>query len=161
MRLNQPQVYSEQQVSSGLSKLDSSVSRNSDSPETSEPSVSKTEFRFNLTTRIADKQKARFYAAVRQTRRSSTTLPATGVLRWGRTYAGILGPLAFTIVVARTLLGGGGVETTLLLASGCLFIFAGIGYVVGQIADGIVFQAVKVKFDEELEAREEAQAQAS
>jgi len=78
----------------------------------------------------------------------------------GRTYAGILGPLAFSIVVARSLLGGGGVETTIVLASVCLFVFAGIGYVVGQIADGIVFQAVKVKFDEELKEREEAQLEA-
>ena len=73
----------------------------------------------------------------------------------GRTYAGILGPLAFTIVVARSLLGGGGVEATMLLASVCLFVFAGIGYVAGQIADGIVFQAVKVRFDEELQASQE------
>ena len=79
----------------------------------------------------------------------------------GRTYAGILGLLAFTIVVARTLLGEGGVERTLLLASGCMFVFAGIGYVAGRIAEGIVFQAVKRKFDEELQAREEAKLEAS
>lgn len=79
----------------------------------------------------------------------------------GRMYAGILGPLAFTMIVARSLLGGGGVETTLFLAIACLFVFAGIGYLVGQIADGIVFQAVKVKFDEEMRSREEAQLEAS
>lgn len=79
----------------------------------------------------------------------------------GRTYAGILGPLAFTIVVARSLLAGGGSETTLLLACVCLFMFAAIGYVVGQLADSIVFDAVKAKFDEELQAREDAQYDAS
>lgn len=78
----------------------------------------------------------------------------------GHTYAGILGPLAFLIVMARSLFGGGGTESTLLLACVCLFVFAGIGYIVGRIADNIVFEAVQVKFDEELRTREEANHEA-
>jgi hypothetical protein len=73
----------------------------------------------------------------------------------GRTYAGILGPLAFTVILARGVIGGSGAEATLTIATSCLFLFAAIGFVVGQIADSIVFQAVKVKFDEELKIREE------
>ena len=74
----------------------------------------------------------------------------------GRTYAGILGPLAFTVILTLGLFGNGGVETTLTIATCCLFLFAAIGYFVGQIADTIVVEAVKVKFDEEIKAREEA-----
>jgi len=79
----------------------------------------------------------------------------------GHVYAGILGPLAFIIIVTRSLISGGGAETTLRLACVCLFVFAGIGYIVGQIADNIVFESVKLKFDEELRIREAENHEAS
>ncbi|HEU0067733.1 MAG TPA: hypothetical protein VFQ26_00545 [Nitrospiraceae bacterium] len=72
----------------------------------------------------------------------------------GRTYAGILGPLAFTTILARGVFNGSGAESTLILATTCLFAFAGVGYVVGQIADSIVLEAVKFQFNAELQARE-------
>ena len=73
----------------------------------------------------------------------------------GHTYAGILGPLAFTFILLRGVIDGGDVATTLAVASGCLFLFAAIGYLVGRIADSIVLETVKVKLDAELKAREE------
>ena len=76
----------------------------------------------------------------------------------GRTYAGILGPLAFITILARSLIDTSSVESTMMLATVCLFLFAGIGYFVGMVADSIVLDAVKGNFSRELQAREVAEA---
>ena len=76
----------------------------------------------------------------------------------GRTYAGILGPLAFTTILARSVIDTSSVESTMMLATLCLFLFAGIGYLVGQVADSIVLEAVKANFNKELKAREAVKA---
>jgi hypothetical protein len=76
----------------------------------------------------------------------------------GRTYAGILGPLAFTTILARSVIDTSSVESTMMLATACLFLFAGIGYLVGQVADSIVLEAVKANFNKELQAREAVKA---
>lgn len=78
----------------------------------------------------------------------------------GRTYAGILGPLAFTTILARSVIDTSSVESTMMVATVCLFLFAGIGYFVGQVADSIVLEAVKVNFNKELQARESAETNA-
>jgi len=64
----------------------------------------------------------------------------------GRSYAGILGPLAFALIVARGAIGGWALEPTLLSASGAVFLFAGIGYVAGQTAEFLVSQSVRAQF---------------
>jgi hypothetical protein len=64
----------------------------------------------------------------------------------GRTYAGILGPLGFALVVARGVATLGGVEATLLAASAALFVFAVIGYFVGQTANYLVNDSVRSQF---------------
>jgi len=64
----------------------------------------------------------------------------------GRAYAGILGPLAFGLVVARGVLAGGSVEATLLAASASLFVFAALGYVAGQTADYLIRDSVRGQF---------------
>lgn len=69
----------------------------------------------------------------------------------GRTYAGILGPLAMVTVVARTLLHGGGVEVTLKCACLCLVLFAIIGWIVGRWAEQIVVEAVRTRLLAELQ----------
>jgi hypothetical protein len=74
----------------------------------------------------------------------------------GRTYAGILGPLAFTTVLARTLIDQNASLATLQAATCCLFVFAAIGYVAGRIADSIVGDLVRTRLNEELAARKEA-----
>jgi len=68
----------------------------------------------------------------------------------GRTYAGILGPLAMVTVVARTLIHGGSVEITLKCACLCLVLFAIIGWIVGQWAEQIVVEAVRTRLVAEL-----------
>ena len=78
----------------------------------------------------------------------------------GRTYAGILGPLAFTTILARNVLNTSSVESTMMFATVCLFLFAGIGYLVGQVADSIVLEAVRTNFDRELQDREAAEVNA-
>jgi hypothetical protein len=69
-------------------------------------------------------------------------------------YAGILGPVAFATILARGLIDAGGVEATLKFATLCLFAFAGIGYVAGRIADLLVTESVRTRFEEELQAHE-------
>jgi hypothetical protein len=64
----------------------------------------------------------------------------------GRAYAGTLGPLAFACVVARGVGAGAGVEGTLATASAALFVFATIGYIVGQLAEMLVNESVRRQF---------------
>jgi hypothetical protein len=64
----------------------------------------------------------------------------------GRAYAGILGSLSFAISIARGLAAGSGVEGTLLAASAALFVFGAIGYLAGQLADYLVKESVRVRF---------------
>ena len=64
----------------------------------------------------------------------------------GRSYAGILGPLAFALVTARGAIGGWALEPTLLSASAALFVFATIGFFAGQLAEFLVGQSVRVQF---------------
>ncbi len=45
----------------------------------------------------------------------------------------------------------------MMLATTCLFLFAGIGYLVGQLADSIVLEAVKANFDKEVQTRQAAE----
>jgi hypothetical protein len=75
----------------------------------------------------------------------------------GRAYAGILGPLAFGLVVARGLVAGGGVEGVLAAASAALFVFAAIGYFTGQLAEFLVNESVRRQFQAAMAAWDERQ----
>jgi hypothetical protein len=75
----------------------------------------------------------------------------------GRSYAGILGPLAFATVIARGVLSQAGLEGTLLAASAALFVFAAIGYVVGQTAAHLVGESVRTQFQVALAAWDDKQ----
>ncbi len=75
----------------------------------------------------------------------------------GRVYAGILGPLAFGVVVARNLVAGEGAEAALFAAPLALFAFAAIGYVIGWIADKTITEAIEAQFYAQLQAEESAQ----
>jgi hypothetical protein len=77
----------------------------------------------------------------------------------GRAYAGVLGPLAFAISIAKGVVAGSGIEGTLLAASAALFLFAAIGYVVGQTADYLVSESVQTQFRAAMAAWEEKQQQ--
>lgn len=71
----------------------------------------------------------------------------------GRTYAGVLGPLALVVVVVRCLRYGSGAESTMFGASLCLVGFAGIGYLAGRLAQWIVDESVRSRVEAELAAR--------
>ncbi len=79
----------------------------------------------------------------------------------GRTYAGILGPISFGTVVARNLIDGGSVESTMITASLALFAFAAIGYVVGVLAERIIVEAITTRFRAGYRAQEAVHATAS
>lgn len=64
----------------------------------------------------------------------------------GRTYAGILGPLAFGLVTARGVVSGAGTEGTILAASAALFVFAALGYIAGRLAEYLVNESVRGQF---------------
>lgn len=79
----------------------------------------------------------------------------------GRQYAGILGPLACTLVLARGIVGGCGLESTLIAAISGLFGFALLGWLTGHTADYLVRMSVRSKFESAMAEWEAANAKAS
>ena len=72
----------------------------------------------------------------------------------GPSYAGILGTLAYVIVILRGFLQGYAVEGTIKLSILLLFVFAAIGYVIGKIAETTIEDSIRVQLQRELEALE-------
>jgi hypothetical protein len=64
-----------------------------------------------------------------------------------RSYAGVLGSIAFSAVLARGWLHGVEGSAVLLSASACLFLFGALGACVGRIADAVVDAAVLAEVD--------------
>jgi hypothetical protein len=82
----------------------------------------------------------------------------------GRQYAGILGLLACTLMLARGVSGGHGLEPTLIAATCGLFGFATLGWIAGHTADYLVRMSVRSKFEDamaEWEAANDKSATAS
>ncbi len=81
----------------------------------------------------------------------------------GRSYAGILGSLAFATVLFRGLILVDRTGPTLQLAMICLFVFAIVGCVIGRVAEATILESVKTRFDIEIKAgkSEETTATAS
>lgn len=69
-------------------------------------------------------------------------------------YAGILGPLAMFVTLARGLAHGGSAEAVFWAAWLSLVVFAAVGYLVGWIAGRIVDEAVSRRISVELAERE-------
>jgi hypothetical protein len=67
-----------------------------------------------------------------------------------RTYAGILGPLAFVISLLRGMLAGGGTDSVLWAAWCSLLAFAAIGCVIGWLAERTVADAINGRIATEL-----------
>ncbi|MCC7475548.1 MAG: hypothetical protein IT425_09145 [Pirellulales bacterium] len=68
----------------------------------------------------------------------------------GRTYAGVLGSLAMTVIVFRGYLASSGVEATLWQAVGALIVFSSIGAILGQLAQSTVEESVRSTLEEQL-----------
>lgn len=69
----------------------------------------------------------------------------------GRAYAGILGPLAMAVVICRGVMGSGGVQSTLSLATIYLAIFSVVGALVGTIAQATIDESVRAKLQQQLD----------
>jgi hypothetical protein len=61
----------------------------------------------------------------------------------GRSYAALLGCLAFATTIARGLVHGGGLQTTVDTAIGWLVAFAVVGWIVGELAAWIVDDSIR------------------
>ncbi|WP_207398272.1 hypothetical protein [Bremerella alba] len=73
----------------------------------------------------------------------------------GRDYAGILAMTAMVTVTTRGLLMSGGIESILFAAIGAMFLFAAIGWLIGNAAARIVDESVRQRINAELEAMEQ------
>lgn len=71
----------------------------------------------------------------------------------GPTYAGVLGLLAFVLVLSRGVMDGGSADHVLVMAGGSLFAFSAVGYLTGRIADRVLWDSLRQQFQEELHAR--------
>lgn len=78
-----------------------------------------------------------------------------------RDFAGILGPLAFVAVVGRSLLIGGDFDEMLQWATLSLFVFAGIGFLAGAIAEQAIIESVRIRINAELDGQEENEQRSS
>ena len=72
----------------------------------------------------------------------------------GPIYAGILGSLAFVLILARGLFDGGSAGSTLCTAGVSLLLFAAVGYLCGRVADQVLWESVKRRFQDEMHARD-------
>lgn len=70
----------------------------------------------------------------------------------GPSYAGILGSLAFVIVILRGALHGYAAEGTIKLSILMMFVFAAIGYIVGRVASNTVRDSIRARVTREIES---------
>jgi hypothetical protein len=78
----------------------------------------------------------------------------------GRSYAGILGTLAGTLVLCRGAISGGGLEVTMLVACGAMFGFGAIGFIAGALAESFTAEGVRQKFLKALEEQQQSRQRA-
>ena len=74
----------------------------------------------------------------------------------GRSFAGVLGPIAFAILVFRGLIAGAGAEGTLLAATAGMVAFSAFGYIAGRVAEAVIRDAVQARVAAEITAHEDA-----
>lgn len=79
----------------------------------------------------------------------------------GPAYAGILGSLAFVVVLVRGALHGSSADSVLMAGIVCLLVFSATGYVAGQVAEQVVRESVRNQFHEEMRNRESNKAAGS
>jgi hypothetical protein len=72
----------------------------------------------------------------------------------GPQYAGILGALAFVLTLARGLFDGGSADSTLVTSGVSLLVFALVGYLCGRVAEQVLWESVKSRLQDEMQARE-------
>lgn len=78
-----------------------------------------------------------------------------------RSYAGILGLIAYLTVLFRSVIHGAGVEGTIKVACMSLIVFAILGFIAGWIAENTVVESVRAEIKArlaELKAKESSQS---
>ena len=75
-----------------------------------------------------------------------------------RAYAATLGPIALIVTLVRGWFQGGGVESVLLTGWMALWIFTGLGFLAGWLAQTIVESAIRERFAAELAATDAERA---
>lgn len=78
----------------------------------------------------------------------------------GRNYGGILGLVAFATVIGRGMVALSSIESVIQVASIAMFLFAGLGWIVGSIAARIVDESVRQKVNAELDGLQHSMEQA-
>lgn len=69
-----------------------------------------------------------------------------------KAYAGVLGPLACGMILARGLLTGGSLESTIATACAAMFGFAAVGWIAGNLAQRFVEESVRTRFQAALQS---------
>lgn len=77
-----------------------------------------------------------------------------------RAYAGALGSLALAVTFARGALLGAGFEGTAQTAFLAMLALAGVGLVVGQVAEATVDESVRQRLQRQIDEHEAKKAQA-
>ncbi len=75
-----------------------------------------------------------------------------------RAYAGVLGSLAVAVTFARGALLGAGFEGTVQTAVLAMLALAGVGLIVGQLAEATVDESIRHKLQAQIEAFEARRA---
>ena len=72
----------------------------------------------------------------------------------GRMFAAAMGCVAYSTILIRGVLQNHSLESAMLNASVCLFLFGAIGYGLGCIANKTMMEAVETRFLKELKPTE-------
>lgn len=75
-----------------------------------------------------------------------------------RAYAGVLGSLAVAVTFARGALLGAGFEGTVQTAVVAMLALAGVGLIVGQLAEATIDESVRQKLQAQIEEYEARKA---
>ena len=86
--------------------------------------------------------------------------PGDGTIM-GRAYAGVLGSLAVAVTFARGALHGAGFEGTCQSAVLAMLALAGVGLIVGQIAEATVDESVRQRLEKQVQEYEAMKAEAA
>lgn len=77
----------------------------------------------------------------------------------GRNYGGILGLVAFATMIGRGMVALSSIDSVVQIATVAMFIFAALGWIVGNIAARIVDESVRHKVNAELDGLQHSMEQ--
>lgn len=72
----------------------------------------------------------------------------------GRTYAGVLGLIAFVVMTFRGIAHELSLEAAIRMSLGCMAVFAVVGFLIGTAGQIVVGDAVRARFLAELQSQD-------